>query len=174
MLSNLKRVSECRKRHGHHIAQIYEFGCRRLLLLLMCNPCLVRVCCAFHSFSCRNVAVWQVLSDTEVDLDKAKENFRDKLAKMVDQFVKDVSDKREQFAEVAPYGSDKTVQQSFDIIKKEKAKVLFCFGVGMCPRSAVYDEYDGIPRNFSFAIDGVVRVHQSFSNPVYAVSTHCC
>ena len=68
-------------------------------------------------------AFQQILSDTEAELEKAKENFRDKLTKMVDGFVRDVAEKRERFVEAAPYSADKSVTAAFNILRQEKVKV---------------------------------------------------
>eukprot|EP00899_Mesostigma_viride_P014884 jgi/Mesvir1/23397/Mv21091-RA.2 len=57
------------------------------------------------------------MQDTEADLARAKENFRDKLAKMVDTFLKEVTDQREDFVARIPMGDNVSIADAFKFIQ---------------------------------------------------------
>ena len=65
------------------------------------------------------------LDETAVELENAKENFRDKLSKMVENFAKEVTDDREVFTEAAPfeYAGEESVDAAFKYIEESKQKV---------------------------------------------------
>eukprot|EP00232_Nephroselmis_pyriformis_P029065 CAMPEP_0182867354 /NCGR_PEP_ID=MMETSP0034_2-20130328/8675_1 /TAXON_ID=156128 /ORGANISM="Nephroselmis pyriformis, Strain CCMP717" /LENGTH=4528 /DNA_ID=CAMNT_0024999703 /DNA_START=83 /DNA_END=13669 /DNA_ORIENTATION=- len=66
----------------------------------------------------------QMLEDVAVDLEVAKENFREKLAKMVENFKKEVKEVRAEFEKSAPYTNvGYTTESAFKVINDAKDTV---------------------------------------------------
>lgn len=63
------------------------------------------------------------LQNTEKDIEVAKDNFREKLVKIVDGFVKDVAEQRADFGARLPTSADVSVEEALRFIAEEKAKV---------------------------------------------------
>lgn len=63
------------------------------------------------------------LQSTERDIEVAKDNFREKLVKIVDGFAKDVAEQRLDFSARCPTSSDVSVEEALKFIADEKAKV---------------------------------------------------
>ncbi|BFI30788.1 dynein axonemal heavy chain [Marchantia polymorpha subsp. ruderalis] len=64
-----------------------------------------------------------MLASVEQKLEQAKNNFRDTLSKMVDNFVAEVADARTSFTERMPMSNTITVAEAFKFIEEEKNKV---------------------------------------------------
>ena len=68
-------------------------------------------------------AFQQMLRDVAAELTLAKENFREKLGRMVENFVKQVAEQREEFLKNAPYNSDEdkmTLEYALNFCAAEK------------------------------------------------------
>ena len=63
----------------------------------------------------------QFLAEKEIELDRTKESFREKLARMVDTFIKEVADGQVDFSEGAPNEFEIGVEQAFLGIEQGKA-----------------------------------------------------
>ena len=67
------------------------------------------------------------LEDTAIELDNAKENFRDKLSKMVDNFAKEVTESRQIFLDNAPFQYEATdgdaIVNAFKYIEETKQSI---------------------------------------------------
>ena len=66
------------------------------------------------------------LDDTAVELENAKENFREKLSKMVESFSKETTDNRQSFGETAPFTFEQPddIENAFGFISEAKASIV--------------------------------------------------